>query len=596
MKKYLMIGFAAVAFASCSNHDFETYSPEQIVKAEYDAKFIAEFGNPGPNQNWGFGPGTRAFTRGFYADANEWAATDGGQYIVPDPLTPGQKARVQYYFQMNQYPGGTKDYGQIDFFVQQVYTGSASTAMAGKSPEIYKSVARVADNGDPDLAGGTNMDHLTAGSDAEHINNFNHGTRSTYPNVLDYTDEIQYAKNDNDQHHHPDEISLMLKTKTDKFGYANSDASIVRNDRYRQVSAEDIDNFCDNDANFATWLSNKGITDDKVNDKWAKRGRSFIGFDFDMITDWKIYTGTEVWTQKEGGQPWETELTGKTYSDYDYYRYDLYGAKYHYLITNDNMYCGTPHHQDPEPTEAEAKALLDQGYLPIAGKANKDWVKVGGCADGYYSDWIVSFMPAKKYSTINYDGRIMAEDLSVNQASDWDFNDVVFDYKLESDGTCHILLQAAGGTLPLKIGRALSSDGEVLGGVEVHDAFGLTNTSTMINTGAGPRLDAVSFDLPDKVYSSNEDIKLFVQKKVDGIVKWVEITAVKEEPAGKFVTDTDTDWCDEYVNIKYAYTNFKSWVNNGSGRFPAKVNGVSTAADARYFDRTVKNEPAPLAD
>ena len=44
MKKYLMIGFAAVAFAACSNHDFETYTPEQMVKAEYDAKFISEFG------------------------------------------------------------------------------------------------------------------------------------------------------------------------------------------------------------------------------------------------------------------------------------------------------------------------------------------------------------------------------------------------------------------------------------------------------------------------------------------------------------------------------------------------------------------------
>ena len=285
MKKYLMMGIAALALASCSKDDITYVNPDE---AKYEMVFVNRFGTPNPNHTWGFGSSTRAFTRGFYADANEWAATDGGQYIVPDPLTAGQKARVQYYFQMNQYPGGTKDYGQIDFFVQQVYTGNTDP-MAGKSPEIYKSVARVLDNGNSDLPGGINMDHLTAGSDAEHINNFNHGTRSTYPNVLDYTDEVQYAKNDNDQHHHPDEISLMLNTKTDKFGYANSDASIVRNDRYRQVSAEVIDEFCDNDANFATWLSNKGITDDKVNDKWAERGRSFIGFDFDMIVDTDCY-------------------------------------------------------------------------------------------------------------------------------------------------------------------------------------------------------------------------------------------------------------------------------------------------------------------
>ena len=33
MKKYLMIGFAAVAFAACSNHDFETFTQAQIDKA-----------------------------------------------------------------------------------------------------------------------------------------------------------------------------------------------------------------------------------------------------------------------------------------------------------------------------------------------------------------------------------------------------------------------------------------------------------------------------------------------------------------------------------------------------------------------------------
>ena len=68
MKKYLMIGFAAVAFASCSNHDFETYSPEQIVKAEYDAKFIAEFGQPGANQDWGFGTASTRAVKAVYAN------------------------------------------------------------------------------------------------------------------------------------------------------------------------------------------------------------------------------------------------------------------------------------------------------------------------------------------------------------------------------------------------------------------------------------------------------------------------------------------------------------------------------------------------
>lgn len=70
MKKYLMIGFAAVAMASCTNHDFETMSQEEydkyqiqqsynkaFVEGLLDGKAIAS------NQDWGFGATTRAFTR-----------------------------------------------------------------------------------------------------------------------------------------------------------------------------------------------------------------------------------------------------------------------------------------------------------------------------------------------------------------------------------------------------------------------------------------------------------------------------------------------------------------------------------------------------
>ena len=47
----------------------------------------------------------------------------------------------------------------------------------------------------------------------------------------------------------------------------------------------------------------------------------------------------------------------------------------------------------------------------------------------------------------------MCEDLSVTQATDWDFNDVVFDVKLKNGNKRpEITLRAAGGTLPLYIG------------------------------------------------------------------------------------------------------------------------------------------------
>ena len=182
-------------------------------------------------------------------------------------------------------------------------------------------------------------------------------------------------------------------------------------------------------------------------------------------------------------------------------------------------------------------------------------------------------------------------DLSVSESSDWDFNDIVFDYKIEN-GVASILLQAAGGTLPLTIGGSLNSDGEVIldasgnpaNGIEIHGAAYLG--SYMVNTGAGATHAPVPLTLNDKAYSAPEDIVLCVQKTVNGTKQWIVIGAPVGRPAGKFVTDTTTDWVDEYANIKGAYPQFKTWVTNGTGRFqPTQKNDV-------YFNRVTRDEPA----
>ena len=197
--------------------------------------------------------------------------------------------------------------------------------------------------------------------------------------------------------------------------------------------------------------------------------------------------------------------------------------------------------------------------------------------------------PEDPNEEITYKGRIMAEDLTPNESSDWDFNDVVFDYAIK-DNKAYILLQAAGGTLPLNVGGTLNSDGEVVGGYEVHAAFGLNNTTTMVNTGAGATHDPVALTpLDNKTYTSNADIQIFVKKKVDGVEQWMEIPGVVGKPAGKFVTDINTDWVDEFANIKYAWGNFTQWVQDGNGEF------VGSGKNGLYFDRTTRNEPAPAA-
>ena len=172
MKKYLMTVMAAVTlgglFVGCSNDaDLSGGNTAEFnIVQNYEKAFVTRFGQPAANQNWGFGASVN--TRGHNANANEWADPDKayGGWTVPDPLEDGQKLRVQKYFQYNQDPGGTQcDY--TNFFVQQVYKGNPQTK-GPYSDEQYQS----ANNGW--VVGSNHMDHLTAGSIHDHINNFNY--------------------------------------------------------------------------------------------------------------------------------------------------------------------------------------------------------------------------------------------------------------------------------------------------------------------------------------------------------------------------------------------------------------------------------------
>lgn len=649
MKKYLMIGFvAAVAFASCSKNDFETYSPEEVVKAEYDAKFIAEFGNPNPNHDWGFGSGTRAFTRatgdfanysGPYADAHLWTAKG---FQAPDALSPGQKLRVQYYFQTNKITNPNQpNYGVKDFFMQQVYDGATDPITNYKTGN-YSSESYV-DAAGNNIDSGEQMNKLSAGSDHEHVYNFNNSNYpQPIPNVANWNQTVQ----DDHSQEHEDQIMLMLNTKTDCFGYLNSSNSVYYDDQWTLVSSATIDNYCDvvDPTGYQAFLAaHAGVEDKAVNDEWGQKGRGFMGFDFKLMPNPDPFLSTTAKFSHDGG--WLTEVYDQKLQQNCKYYYDgtnfvkftdynteiiINDEVLHYLDAQTNHYAadvkgvggqdnlndynneaaydenGTNdatlylNHIPGQQSDKRAlnlkfiKKMVDAGYYPVDTKNLRLWAKINDLTDGFYSDWIVSFMLAtqgpglpdepdepEEY-TGEYDGRIMAEDLTVLESTDWDFNDVVIDYAIRN-GVAHIRLQAAGGTLPLTVGGSLAEDGsQVNGGIEIHGKFGV-GTGTMVNTGIVEK-SAVKFDLTDKTYSGPADILLCVQKTVNGTKTWVPLTAYKGQPCAKFVAEKDTPWCDEYANIKLAWGNFENYVESGSGKF------VGSGKDELYFDRTLKNE------
>lgn len=608
MKKYLMMGLAALALASCTKDEIQ-FVDSDIAK--YETAFVNTFGQPSPTQTWGFGT-TRGITRSAYPNANQWASQG---YTVPDPLKPGQKARVQFFFQTKKNPGGTQDYGQIDFFVQQVYDGATDpiTNYEGYSSTDYSTERYLAADLFNYIESGAHMDHLTAGSDNEHIYNFNNGTCSTNKNVGD-----NGAALDTDQH--ADEIMLMQNTKTDKFGYANSDASYVRTDRYNLVSGAVIDQYIkDNKAAYDAWLAqHEGITDAIVDDDWH---RSFIGFDFDQLPDKNVFINYSE-TRNEKGEVTSVSMDYATWTGpgYDRFYWDgekmvethtvnekdwSWNAKEGYEVMtwkgkkvpmvseNKNQYCGDKKSfandddimiEKEDATYGKHKCLnmevlgplIDQGYLPCSSTL-KDWVKVGGCDDGYYSDWIVSFLPAtptdpkepgEPEETV-YDLRVMAEDLTIVgdvAKTDFDFNDVVFDAVLlkNEDNVvtgAKIRLLAAGGTLPLRIGGEANNQ-------EVHDLFEVS-TNTMVNTindGTATyktRVKPVEFEISGN-WASIKDIPVEVQK--NGV--WKLITAEQGQPASKFGCPVGTDWCDEWEHIDNKWSGkFTDWVNDETKPF-----------------------------
>lgn len=158
--------------------------------------------------------------------------------------------------------------------------------------------------------------------------------------------------------------------------------------------------------------------------------------------------------------------------------------------------------------------------------------------------------------------RVMAEDLSASQASDFDFNDVVFDVEYVDEGHAKITLRAAGGTLPLKIN---STNGE--GGWEVHEKFGVP-VNTMVNTNAqakhltyadkDPVVLAERFEGDFTKANFAKTVKS-IRVEVYKNKRWMLLEANKGVACCKFGCSLDKKWVDERKNIDDFYS-FSEWV------------------------------------
>ena len=233
-----------------------------------------------------------------------------------------------------------------------------------------------------------------------------------------------------------------------------------------------------------------------------------------------------------------------THNGDDQYRMSYFGNLF--IDTNNHFAQGSKDGKDHATTSQPYYYYDNTVSFSFNGSTSPVSIPTSTCNPGYNNG-----------GGITYQGRIMAEDLTVKEKSDLDFNDVVFCWAIENN-KAYIKLEAAGGTLPLYIGGAPNEGNtEIIGGKEVHADLFKVPVTTMVNTGLTVK-EPVEFTLDDKEYTRPEDIRIFV-KKGD---KYIEMTAPEGQPTSKINVPVATKWVDEYVNISNAYTWFSNWVQD----------------------------------
>ena len=194
--------------------------------------------------------------------------------------------------------------------------------------------------------------------------------------------------------------------------------------------------------------------------------------------------------------------------------------------------------------------------------------------DYVYDDWIVKIVPGKGVTPPASRVRVMAEDLGT-MSSDFDYNDVVFDILfVEENGSykADIILQAAGGTLPLYIGEGEGNT------YEVHALFGV-DTDVMVNTHAEDRGLKGRSNLAPVPFTVNlPSGKNYAAMKAEDAVDALNITVkignntVHLTPKASYenysnapkmiVAPVGTEWVDERILISKVYNKFVDWISD----------------------------------
>lgn len=679
MKKYLMTSAAALAFCglftSCT-HDLgydESSAQDSVVKT-YEQAFVTAFGQPDPNQEWGFGvttlASTRAMTRGYTpsydyyhfpsdAEDNKFLAelpdnniqkganfSDGVGYVDNTVKqvnvwngSADSKVYIVGYCDFTQdgasfYVGPNSEVYLLEGATLKLTSGQAGN-LQGNCKYYIASTAKLETSGNLPLNNGMkiyNRGTIEAASISPNNNSilYNKGYikvsgRISVENTLSVIvndglmegASLNTAGSGKFENNGTMNISGQTLVNSNYNTWVNNGTYNTGSFDYHAASTEVINNcrlnvtnrftikLADSESEYGFKLNGGAGVDTREfsaegpgriymgnNSVFKVRETAYMGITKDLYGIYGPENGAYAVFQANS-------IVRGNYVDQwgNLHNVDPnqgFVANYFqkvYVVTGSHFNFGYSDKSAEQQANGEVGnqpyyKLADGAVLYTGGEKAPINISSGVCNPGYEGD---DPDPVEKL-------RIICEDLSVTQASDWDFNDVVFDIRLvENDTQAEITLKAAGGTLKLCVGDLDHEVHQLFATANPGKTISTTYPCSMINTlNTGSKYDVrgceeatFRLDIQDAWREGYEEIGLLkavaknmpvqVYKMVNTRTKeydWVTIACRKGNPAAKIAVGTDYEWCDERTDIRnkfkatYAnseYSTFRLYVKNALG-------------------------------
>ena len=549
MNKNLFSGLAALllcsAFTSCSHDvEFDSQAVEDNIKSTYEQAFMARFGTPASDQDWGFGSSASARTR---ADMSAPAPT----YVGPtfNNVMTTAATNTGNAFRNNQVTYGQieflKDYqswdnsGWSDVFYQINAKPVASTYSDDKLAELRTAIEAKIPEGHNNLATATEAGYsLTTKGGPVTLTPIYHDSSSG--DLISYYYYPAGAK---------PSIAQIKSMKKYTVGYI-SDPNICRNNT--------------KDFHHVTYSL---VYYDEATGKASYEfpANYVINFIISNV-DLKNSHDIAIFDKVERGQ-----VKTKNIHNYpEYYGDGELNATIHSSgMSQWNLPACNGAITDNNTPHAAVFSIGENNYVGFEDWKDFDYndviFEVKGTGGG------IIIPPVDEWEEL----RVIAEDLTVSQSTDFDFNDVVFDVRRYTQTTenhtkndVELILRAAGGTLPLYVS-----------GQEVHELFGVP-VNVMVNTNAQSKGLSGADKQPVTIKLTSSD---YTGSTIGEIANSIDVYVIKNglpchlfapvgEIASKIGVKCDFIWCDERQDIdnKYSLVGvpslFKNWVQ---GIYPA---------------------------